>query len=49
MEWERKLDRDWDGVGEGVGWSGKESGMELEREWDGVGERVGEGMDEGKR
>ena len=44
MEWERKLDRDWDGVGEGVGWSGKravwswrgsgtEWGKEWEREW----------------
>ena len=47
MEWDRELtewERKWDGVEEGVGWSGRgswiEIGMEWEREWDGVGKRA---------
>ena len=53
MEWDRELtewERKWDGVEEGVGWSGRgswiEIGMEWEREWDGV-ERERYGVGEG--
>ena len=51
MEWDRELtewERKWDGVEEGVGWSGRGSWIEIgmEWEWDGV-ERERYGVGEG--